>query len=106
MDCEETHEHLHLMLDGELGAFRRRSMVRHLNGCSPCAEEMSFEYEFRQVVARKCREDAPESLRLRIEQSLGLTQSGGGPSAGQIFANGLGALGTPAPLGNEELGAE
>ena len=106
MDCEETHEHLHLLLDGELGGFRRRSVVRHLNGCSPCADEMTFEYEFRQVVARKCREDAPDSLRIRIEQSLGLSQSGGGPSAGQIFAQGLSPAGALQPLATEELGAE
>ncbi|MGB2757589.1 MAG: mycothiol system anti-sigma-R factor [Acidimicrobiia bacterium] len=90
MDCEETNEHLQLLLDGELGSFRHRSVVRHLKSCPPCSEEVSFEYEFRQVIARKCAEEAPESLRLRIEQSLGLVQSGGGPSAGQVFSEGLG----------------
>ncbi len=89
MDCEETHEHLHLLLDGELGLIRRRSVVRHLNDCSPCAEEASFEFDFRQVVARKCAEEAPEALRERILQNLGIQhQPITGPSAGELFQQG------------------
>ncbi len=88
MDCDETQEHVHLLLDGALGIFRRRSVVRHLGGCSHCAEEVAFEYEFRQLVARKCTEQAPDHLRQKIIESIGLQRASfAGPSAGEVFGS-------------------
>jgi mycothiol system anti-sigma-R factor len=79
MDCEETIRQVYFYLDGELTAFRRWQITRHLNRCPPCQHGFDFELELRQVVARGCRNDAlPPDLKQRIAEALGLFDQAAG----------------------------
>jgi mycothiol system anti-sigma-R factor len=71
MDCEKASYRVYHYLDGELTIWRRWWIKRHLDKCPPCAQGFDFEIELRQVVSQKCRDEAPEELRRRIEEQLG-----------------------------------
>ncbi|HTW08464.1 MAG TPA: mycothiol system anti-sigma-R factor [Acidimicrobiales bacterium] len=68
--CQEAIATLYTFLDGELTADRKGTIQRHLDECSPCFEAFGFEAELKAVVARKCREEVPESLRRRVAEAL------------------------------------
>jgi mycothiol system anti-sigma-R factor len=69
-DCSEAIEALYTFLDGELTDTRRIEIRHHLDDCSPCLEAFDFEAELRRVVARGCREQAPDSLRAKVLDAL------------------------------------
>ena len=71
MDCEKAIHRVYYYLDGELTVWRRRAITRHLDECPPCAHGFDFEIELRQVIASKCRDEVPPSLRRRIAAALG-----------------------------------
>jgi mycothiol system anti-sigma-R factor len=66
VDCEEAVHTLYHFLDGELTAERKAHIQRHLQECSPCLDAFDFEAELKLLVARKCRDQVPEELRIRI----------------------------------------
>ncbi len=68
--CEEALHELYHFLDGELDDAKRVEIKRHLDACLPCLEAFDFEAELRTVVAQRCRERVPDSLRLRIAAAL------------------------------------
>jgi mycothiol system anti-sigma-R factor len=68
--CEEALAELYTFLDGELTEAKREAIASHLEGCNPCVEVFDFEAELRMVISAKCTEAVPESLRLRISQTL------------------------------------
>ena len=70
VDCREAIHIIYHYLDGELTEDRRVEIQAHLDDCLPCLEAYDFEAELRLVIARKCREEVPESLRMRIAQAL------------------------------------
>jgi len=70
VDCVEAIHTLYHFLDGELTEFRRVEIRHHLDGCGSCLEAFDFEAELRMVIARKCRDDVPPSLRERIAKLL------------------------------------
>lgn len=70
MDCDKATYRVYSYIDGELAFYRRWSIRRHLSRCTPCAQGFDFELELRQVVSAKCRDEAPEELRLRIVEAL------------------------------------
>lgn len=72
MDCDKAHYRMHHYLDGEVTVWRRWVIKRHLNQCPPCADCYTFEVEVRQVVASRCREQAPPEVKRRIADALGL----------------------------------
>jgi len=72
MDCDKAHYRMHHYLDGEVTVWRRWVIQRHLNRCPPCADCYTFEVEVRQVVASRCREQAPPEVKRRITDALGL----------------------------------
>ena len=69
-DCAKALDELYTYLDGELTSETRSLIATHLSDCNPCLEVFDFEAELRIVVQNKCREDVPESLRLKIEQTI------------------------------------
>lgn len=71
MECDHAIERLYLYMDGELTFWRRWAISRHLDDCPPCAQGFDFEFELRQVVASRCREEVPAELRARIVEALG-----------------------------------
>ncbi|HYA43985.1 MAG TPA: mycothiol system anti-sigma-R factor [Acidimicrobiales bacterium] len=68
--CQEAIATLYSFLDGELTSERRALIQRHLDDCAPCFEAFGFEAELKSLVARKCRDDVPQSLRLRVAEAL------------------------------------
>ncbi|MHB1536016.1 MAG: mycothiol system anti-sigma-R factor [Acidimicrobiales bacterium] len=69
-ECQEALDTLYHYLDGELTPEKRYQIQHHLDECSPCLEAFDFEAELKVVIARRCRDQVPESLRLRVAQAL------------------------------------
>jgi mycothiol system anti-sigma-R factor len=69
-ECEAALRTLYHFLDGELTPERRRAIQRHLDECSPCLQAFDFEAELKVLVARCCRDQVPERLRIRVAQVL------------------------------------
>lgn len=68
--CEEALAELYTFLDGELTAAKRSAIAAHLEGCNPCVEIFDFEAELRMVISARAAEPVPESLRLRITETI------------------------------------
>ncbi|MGH9190515.1 MAG: mycothiol system anti-sigma-R factor [Acidimicrobiales bacterium] len=68
--CVEAVDMLYHYIDGELTEERRIVIRRHLDDCPPCFDAFDFEVELRTVIAHKCRESVPESLRVRVAEAL------------------------------------
>jgi mycothiol system anti-sigma-R factor len=69
-ECREAIDRLYRFLDGELTSETRQQIQRHLDDCPPCIKAFEFEAELRIVVSKGCREQVPESLRMRIAALL------------------------------------
>ncbi len=65
-ECQEALDTLYHFLDGELTEARRDEIQQHLTRCSPCLEAFDFEAELKTVIARHCRDQVPEHLRIRV----------------------------------------
>jgi mycothiol system anti-sigma-R factor len=82
-ECREALNRLYHYLDGELTESRRRQIKEHLDSCMPCLEAFDFEAELKLLIARRCRDEVPVHLRLRVIQALteagheGMTGQGG-----------------------------
>jgi mycothiol system anti-sigma-R factor len=70
VNCDEAVHQLYHYLDGELTDERRVIIAEHLNFCGPCGGAAEFEVELRGVIANKCRDHVPESLRRRIAEAI------------------------------------
>jgi len=77
-NCDDALHELYGYLDGELTVERRTKIQRHLDDCPPCYEAFDFEAELRIVIARKCTETVPDSLKQRIADALADETAGGG----------------------------
>lgn len=69
-DCDDALHELYSYLDGELTDERRALIKNHLDDCSPCLEAYDFEQDLKELVARRCRDEAPEALRLRVAEAI------------------------------------
>ncbi len=69
-DCDEALSQLYEFLDGELTDERRVTIQAHLHDCGPCLEAAEFEQHLQQVLADRCRDTVPESLRQRIAAAI------------------------------------
>ena len=69
-DCDDALHELYGYLDGELTTERRQIIQQHLDDCPPCGGFYEFEAELRVVIARKCTERVPDSLKQRIAEAL------------------------------------
>jgi len=71
MDCESVKDELYVFLDREhLSTYRRWQITRHLERCRNCTDLKDFQVRWRVVVASRCQDQAPESLRSRIGDLL------------------------------------
>lgn len=68
--CQEAIATLYSFLDDELTADNRRLIQTHLDECEPCIRKFGFEAELKEVIARKCRDEVPESLRRKVYDAL------------------------------------
>jgi len=69
-ECQEAIHTLYHFLDGELTTERRRAIAIHLDECGPCLDAFDFEADLKRVIARKCRDQVPDSLRMRVYRAL------------------------------------
>jgi len=69
-ECREALRRLGAFLDGELGAVTRSRLEHHLAECEPCTDRRAFEEGFRELVRRRCVDEAPPALRARIMAQL------------------------------------
>lgn len=69
-DCESVLRELYTFLDGELTSGRRQAIERHLDACHDCIGAYDFEAELKIVIASRCHDEAPASLRGRIADAL------------------------------------
>ena len=76
-ECEEALHEIWGYLDGELTDEKRKAIKHHLDECPPCVDAQDFEAELRKVIAQKCRDEVPESLRNRIAEALGEVEKSG-----------------------------
>ncbi|MEO7555290.1 MAG: mycothiol system anti-sigma-R factor [Acidimicrobiales bacterium] len=69
-ECDEALHTIYEYLDGELTDERRAQIQAHLDACPPCFEGYDFEAELRTVIAKKCIEQVPDSLRARVAAAI------------------------------------
>ena len=69
-DCDDLLQELEHYLHGELTPDRQVKLQGHLEDCPPCLETADFQVQLRKLVAKRCTEQVPETLRLRIEVLL------------------------------------
>ncbi|MGH9083332.1 MAG: mycothiol system anti-sigma-R factor [Acidimicrobiales bacterium] len=70
VDCDEAVRQLYRYLDGDLTEDRRRDIAFHLDECGWCSDAAGFEAELRAVIANKCRDRVPESLKSRVAAAI------------------------------------
>ncbi len=70
VDCNETIERLYHYLDGELTDERRKEIRVHLDECAPCLGAFDFESDLRKVIANRCKDHVPDSLRQRVHDAI------------------------------------
>ncbi len=68
--CSQALQRLWGYLDKELTADDEDELRDHLAGCPPCLAEYSIDVVLKNLVRRSCREEAPDRLRVRIQQTL------------------------------------
>ncbi|HEX9969240.1 MAG TPA: mycothiol system anti-sigma-R factor [Acidimicrobiales bacterium] len=80
--CDDAVHTLYHFLDGELTIQKRADIQRHLDECLPCLEAFDFEAELRTVIANKCRDQVPDSLRMRVADAIHHEETHGTPPGG------------------------
>lgn len=69
-ECRQALAELFSYLDDEMGSIQREDVALHLDRCSDCREAFEFHHELRQLIAQRCRTEAPSDLKDRIEAAL------------------------------------
>jgi len=71
MNCSEAEVLIHALIDGELDAGHARDVEAHAATCPDCAKKLSAFRELRRAMAAAdLKQEAPASLRSRIEAAL------------------------------------
>ena len=70
VDCNGTIERLYHYLDGELTDERRSEIQQHLDDCGPCLGAFDFEADLRTLIANRCKDHVPDSLRQRVHDAI------------------------------------
>jgi anti-sigma factor (TIGR02949 family) len=70
--CDALLKRLETFLDGECTQNVQAALEEHLMLCPPCMQRADFERKVRELVARRCRDSAPEGLVDAIKLKLQL----------------------------------
>lgn len=65
-ECADFLERIIYFIDNELDADDCSVVQAHLDECGPCLRKYDLERTVKAVVARSCRESAPDALRQRV----------------------------------------
>ncbi|KHL17011.1 mycothiol system anti-sigma-R factor [Mumia flava] len=69
-DCQQALENLYLFLDHELPERSWDDIHAHIADCAPCLTAFDVERIVKELVARSCREKAPDVLRAKVVTSI------------------------------------
>ena len=69
-DCDDVLRELYRTSTARLTIEHRVRIEHHLDGCHACLETFDFQAELRQVIARKCHDPVPDTLRQRVMECL------------------------------------
>lgn len=75
LDCSDVIEAVYLYLDGELDRAAIENIRNHLDECTPCLQAYGVEQEVKTLIARSCKERAPDSLRAAIVERLEISRT-------------------------------
>ena len=70
MNCRDAVTRLWALIDDELDTVSEERVREHLAACSHCFPQFDFQREFTELLASKCRHDAPAELKQRIRALL------------------------------------
>ena len=65
-DCSEVIHQMLVFIDHELDQASCGEIEQHLEECGPCLREYNLERTVKSMVARSCKEAAPEELREKV----------------------------------------
>jgi len=65
-DCSEVIHQMLVFIDNELDQASCGEIQQHLDECGPCLREYDLERTVKSLVARSCKEAAPEELRAKV----------------------------------------
>ncbi len=65
-DCAKALERMAFFIDRELADADLADIQRHIDECAPCLSTHDLEQTVKALVARSCRERAPQELRARV----------------------------------------
>lgn len=69
-ECQEILADLERYLDGECAPDLEHFVTEHLVACPPCMNRADFERHVRDLVARCCKQRAPEDVMDRLRARL------------------------------------
>ncbi|WP_433676700.1 zf-HC2 domain-containing protein [Microbacterium gorillae] len=73
--CEKARQDLEEYLRNEVCRTKESDIRAHLDTCESCREEAVVSQTLTEVVARACKEDAPEELRLLVLERIRAAQA-------------------------------
>lgn len=73
--CEKARKDLEEYLRNEICATEHSDIREHLDNCVSCQDEALVAKTLTEVVARACKETAPEELRAQVFARLRIAQS-------------------------------
>ena len=80
MDCKEVNAAIFLFCDNELEEALLTTFRAHVDGCSDCAQQVTYTRTFLLIVRERCaRCSAPDRLRHRILHDMPHRQHASGP---------------------------
>lgn len=68
--CHDALTRLYPYLDGEVTAYRRFRVRRHLRKCGNCGPAFSFEEQLKIVIRERSQEDPPPEFMDRLRQYM------------------------------------
>ena len=69
-ECHQILSDLAIYLDGECPADVEHLVTAHLTDCPPCMDRADFERRLRAMLARSCKQRAPEDVIQRVRARL------------------------------------
>lgn len=71
MLCNDVKRVIYFFLDGSLGDQKQQALEIHLSNCPDCEVRVTVQRKLRSFVRKRLsRVSAPETLRIRVVQSL------------------------------------
>lgn len=71
MLCDDVKRVMYFFLDGSLGEQKKQNIEIHLSDCADCETRITIQRRLRGFIRKRLAPElAPETLRIRVVQSL------------------------------------